>query len=72
MTDKPLRLETASFERAEIAIRWEEAADRTAKSGTSEDKLRANELNRALEEADAKIKAIEAEPGPSITVSRNP
>jgi hypothetical protein len=72
MIDKPRRLETANFERAEIAVRWEEAADRAAKSGARGDKLRANELNCSLEQADRKIKAIEAEPGPSLAVPSGP
>ena len=60
--DKAKRLETANFERAEAAVRWEDADFTAGETGRSSDRIQAAEDDRALEAADRKIKKIEAEP----------
>jgi hypothetical protein len=62
MTDKAKRLETANFERALAAVRWEDADNTAEETGRASDNLEAAKDDRALEAADRKIKQIEAEP----------
>lgn len=62
MPDKAKRLEAANQERAEAAVRWEDAANTADETGRASDKIRAKEDDRALDTADRKIKNIEAEP----------
>ncbi len=62
MVDKAKRLEAANFERAEAAVRWEDADHTAGETGRDSDKIQAAEDDRALDAADRKIKKIEAEP----------
>ena len=62
MTDKAKRLETANFERAEAAVRWEDADNRASETGRPADEVKAGEDDRILAAADRKIKKIESEP----------
>ncbi|MFZ0891069.1 MAG: hypothetical protein WB778_08810 [Thermoplasmata archaeon] len=62
MTDKAKRLEAANQERAEAAVRWEEADNKADETGRVSDKIKADADDRALEAADRKIKKIEATP----------
>ena len=61
MVDKAKRLETANFERAEAAVRWEDADHTAGETGRNSDKVHAAEEGGALDAADRKIKKIEAE-----------
>ncbi|MGA8543518.1 MAG: hypothetical protein WB947_08300 [Thermoplasmata archaeon] len=61
MTDKAKRLEAANQERAEAAVRWEDADVRAGETGRVADQVKAAEDDRALDVADRKIKKIEAE-----------
>jgi len=60
--DKAKRLEAANQERAEAAVRWEDAANTADETGHASDEIKAEEDNRVLDAADRKIKKIEAEP----------
>jgi hypothetical protein len=62
VTDKPKRLESANFERAEAAVMWEDAANTASETGRVSDEKKADERDRELEAADRKIKKIESEP----------
>jgi hypothetical protein len=62
MPDKRKRLEDANFERAEAAVRWEDADNRASETGRPSDAHLAQDRDRILEAADRKIKNIEAEP----------
>jgi hypothetical protein len=62
MPDKPKRLEDAEFERAEAAVRWEDADHTAEESGRPADQSKAEGLDDALVAADRKIKKIQAEP----------
>ncbi|MFI5415189.1 MAG: hypothetical protein ACHQ16_05955 [Candidatus Lutacidiplasmatales archaeon] len=62
MTDKPKRLEDASFKRDEVAIEWEVAETKADETGRPTDQAQADTLNRALDAADRKIKQIRTEP----------
>jgi hypothetical protein len=62
VTDKAKRLEAANQDRAEIAVRWEDAENTADETGRASDKIRAAEDDRALAAADRKIKKIESEP----------
>jgi hypothetical protein len=62
VVDKPKRLEDANFERAEAAVRWEDAENTADETGRPSDKIKAEELDRGLVAADRKIKKIESEP----------
>jgi len=59
--DKARRLEVANLERAEAAIRWEDAANTADETGRASDEIKAEEDDRVLDAADRKIKKIEAE-----------
>jgi hypothetical protein len=61
VTDKAKRLDAANYERAEAAVRWEDADQRAETTGREADKIQAAEDDRALDAADRKIKKIEAE-----------
>ena len=61
MTDKAKRLEAANFERAEAAVRWEDAENTADETGRASDKNKAVDDDRALNAADRKIKEIEEE-----------
>jgi hypothetical protein len=61
MTDKAKRLEAANLERAEAAVKWEDADNTASETGQVSDKIKAAEDDRALDAADRKIKKIEAE-----------
>jgi hypothetical protein len=61
-TEKRKRLETANFERAEAAVRWEDADNRASETGSSSDQQKAAQDDSALDAADRKIRKIEAEP----------
>jgi hypothetical protein len=61
MTDQPKRLEAAKFERAEAALRWEDADATADETGRKEDRVRADDRDRLLVAAEGKIKAIQAE-----------
>jgi hypothetical protein len=62
MPDKPKRLEDANFERAEAAVRWEDADHTASETGRVADQIQAQARGRALDAADQKIKNIEKEP----------
>ena len=62
MPDKAKRLDTANQERAEAAVRWEDAANTADETGRSSDRAAAQQDDRALTAADRKIKKIESEP----------
>ena len=61
MPDKAKRLDVANQERAEAAVRWEDAANRADETGRPSDEIQAEKDNRTLDAADRKIKQIEAE-----------
>jgi len=61
MTDKAKRLDAANQERAEAAVRWEDADNTASETGGAADRAEAAKDDRALEAADRKIKKIEAE-----------
>jgi hypothetical protein len=61
VTDKSKRLEAANQERAEAAVKWEDADSRASDTGRVADQAQAAEDDRALDAADRKIKKIEAE-----------
>lgn len=61
MLPKSQRLEEANQERAEAAVRMEDAENRADETGTVSDTIKAGESDRALAAADRRIKAIEAE-----------
>lgn len=61
VTEKAKRLEVANFERAEAAVRWEDADNKAGETGRPSDKDLAAADDRALDAADRKIKKIEAE-----------
>ncbi len=61
MTEKGKRLEDASFERAEAAIRWEEADNTAAQTGRPADQLAAAKSDAALTDAERKIQRIRKE-----------
>jgi hypothetical protein len=61
MTDKAKRLESANFERAEAAVRWEESDNKASETGSGRDQAKADADDRALDAADRRIKKIEAE-----------
>lgn len=61
MLPKSQRLEEANQERAEAAVRMEDAEDRADETGTVSDTIKAGESDRALPAAARRIKAIEAE-----------
>jgi hypothetical protein len=60
MSEKGRRLEAANFERAEAAVRWEAAENRADESGSTTDRIAANEQDRLLVVADRKIKVLES------------
>ncbi|HKN06126.1 MAG TPA: hypothetical protein VJ021_00785 [Thermoplasmata archaeon] len=60
--NKAKRLDAANQERAEAAVRWEDAANTADETGRASDESKAEGDNRALDAADRKIKRIEAEP----------
>jgi hypothetical protein len=62
MVEKSKRLEAANFERAEAAVRWEDAENRADETGKGTDAQRASNEDSALRAADRKIKEIESEP----------
>lgn len=62
MTEKSKRLNEANQERAEAAVRWEDADARASDSGKKSDAARADADDRVLDAADRKIKKIETEP----------
>jgi hypothetical protein len=62
VVDKVKRLEAANQERAEAAVRWEDADTTASETGRASDVIRANKDARALDAADRKIKKIESEP----------
>jgi hypothetical protein len=59
---KTKRLDVANQERAEAAVRWEDAANTADETGRASDETKSEEESRALKTADRKIKKIEAEP----------
>jgi hypothetical protein len=61
VVDKVKRLEAANQERAEAAVRWEDADSRASETGRTSDAVKADEDDRALDAADRKIKKIESE-----------
>jgi hypothetical protein len=61
VTDKAKRLEAANMERAEAAVKWEDADNTASETGRPADQVKAADDDRALEAADRKIKKIEAE-----------
>jgi hypothetical protein len=67
MVEKTKRLEDANFERAEAAVRWEDAENRADETGSRTDAKRASAQDSALTAADRKIKDIEAEPAPTTS-----
>jgi hypothetical protein len=62
VTEKARRLETANFDRALAAVVWEDAANTADETGLKADKIEAVKDDRALDEADRKIKRIESKP----------
>ena len=60
MPDKAKRLEVANIERAEAALRWEDAANTADETGRASDEIKAEERDRVLVAADRKIKDIES------------
>ena len=62
MVEKAKRLEAANFERAEAAVRWEDAENRADETGRGSDAAKAQADDEALRAADRKIKKIESEP----------
>jgi hypothetical protein len=61
VTAKSKRLEDANFERAEAAVRWEDADNKASETGRTPDAEVAEQSDEALRAADRKIKRIEAE-----------
>jgi hypothetical protein len=61
MPERSKRLEEANLERAEAAVRWEEAENEADETGQPSDAAKAEADDRALTAADRKIKSIEAE-----------
>jgi hypothetical protein len=61
MLPKSQRLEEANQDRAEAAVRMEDAENRADETGTLADSIRAGESDRALAAADRRIKNIETE-----------
>lgn len=61
VSDKAKRLDAANQERAEAAMRWEDADNTARESGGAADRIQAAQDDRALDAADRKIKKIEAE-----------
>jgi hypothetical protein len=59
--DKPKRLEEANFERAEAAVRWEDAENTADATGRPADRIKAEDRDRELVEADRKIKEVKSE-----------
>jgi hypothetical protein len=59
---KAKRLEAANLDRAEAAVRWEDAQNTADETGKSSDATKAQQEDRALIAADRKIKNIESEP----------
>jgi len=62
VVDKAKRLEAANQDRAEAAVRWEDAENTADETGRASDVVKAKEDDRALDAADRKIKKIEGEP----------
>jgi hypothetical protein len=62
VVDKAKRLEAANLERAEAAVRWEDADNTAQETRRPADIVTANADDRALTAADRKIKSIESEP----------
>ncbi|MGA8664526.1 MAG: hypothetical protein WB809_05625 [Thermoplasmata archaeon] len=62
MIEKAKRLEAANLERAEAAVRWEDADNTATQTGRTSDESKAEQDDRALSAADRKIKKIESEP----------
>ena len=62
MVDKAKRLEAANLERAEAAVRWEDAENTADESHRPDDARKAALTDQALNDADRKIKKIESEP----------
>lgn len=62
MTEKAKRLESANFERALAAVKWEDAANAADETGRAEDKVEAAKDSAELDAADQKIKRVQAEP----------
>ncbi len=62
MTGKAKRLEVANQERAEAAVRWEDADNTASETGRFSDAVKAAKDDGVLDAADRKIKKIEAEP----------
>lgn len=62
MIEKRKRLEAANQERAEAAVKWEDADNKASETGRPEDVVTAAADDRALDAADRKIKKIEEEP----------
>lgn len=61
VSDKAKRLDAANQERAEAAMRWEDADNTARETGGGADRIQAAEDDRTLDAADRKIKKIEAE-----------
>jgi len=62
LIEKRKRLEAANQERAEAAVKWEDADNKASETGRPEDVVTAAADDRALDAADRKIKKIEEEP----------
>jgi hypothetical protein len=62
VTARAKRLDVANQERAEAAVRWEDADNKASETGRVSDAITAERDDRALDAADRKIKKIEAEP----------
>jgi hypothetical protein len=59
--DKAKRLNQANQERAEAAVRWEDADARAEETGGAANRAEAAKDDQQLDAADRKIKKIEAE-----------
>lgn len=62
MADKAKRLDAANQERAEAAVRWEDADNKASETGRPADQALAAKDDQDLATADRKIKKIESEP----------
>jgi hypothetical protein len=62
MTEKPKKLETAEFERAEAAIRWDVAEDAAEETGRAPDQAQADAREAELDAADRKVTKIRTTP----------
>lgn len=62
VSEKAKRLESANFDRAEAAVRWEDAETTADETSRPADKRKAKARDRELDAADQKIRDIESEP----------